>query len=294
MTEKGLQEVLTILKEKINDFDEAKMTVFFQENNFNDSFVISAAQQFEGGNMQSWVVFLNDSLQNAVKIAVTSQEGAEIILIGEHIKIGFEQNTIILLVDNELRKEISNVKEKIFDTSIPALRDATLLSMTMFAACGLQEFYTMREPFIEWMRRVARNIGLNDFDPQRAVSVLQQFKSQEPFNFSYILFGGGRDGEGEDIKVFGGLFGFNSHSIRCNGSGIELFDYFDKEEYEQRENFTIMYWMGVLALVGNGCFVDEHTVVMRLQPNMPAVPLVSQDPILEDLEKFEDDLCTVV
>lgn len=294
MTEKGLQEVLNVLKEKMKDFDEAKVIAFFQGNNMDDSFAIQAAQQFQGGSMQEWVAFLNDTLQNAVKIAVTSQEDAEIILIGEHIKIGFEQNTILLLVDNEMTKEIGNVKEKIFDTEIPTLRDATLLSMTMFIACGLQEFYTMREPFIEWMRRVARNIGLEGFDHRRAISVLQQFKSKDPFDFSYLLFGGGRNGEGEDIKVLGGLFGFNYHSIRCNGSGIELFDYFEEEEYKQRENFTIMYWMGVLALVGNGCFVNEHTVVMRLQPNMPAVPLVSQDPILEDLEKFEDDLCTVV
>lgn len=294
MTEQGLQEVLNVLKDKVENFDEAGMSAFLQGNKLEDPFVIPAAQQFPGGSMQDWKSFLDNALQNAVKIAVTSREGAEIILIGERVKMGFEHDKILFVIDEKITKKIDNVKEKIFNTEISALRDATLLSMTMFAACGLQEFYSMREPFIDWMKRVAKNIGLEDFDYERAVGVLQQFKAQDPFDFSYILFGGGRDGDGRDIKVFGGLFGFNNHCIRCNGSGIDLLDYFDKEEYENRENFTIMYWMGVLALVGNGCFVDEHTIIMRLQPNMPAVPLMTQDPILEDLEKFEDDLCTVV
>jgi hypothetical protein len=282
------------LKEKISDFDENAVTEHLQENGYDDPLVISVAGQFEGGSLKEWKEFLDNAAKSAIRISVMSREDVEVILVGDRVKIGFEKDTVLFVVDNKIEKRVDNVSEKVLNTENPTLRDATLLAVTMYAACGLQEFYTMREPFIDWMGRVAKKIGLDGFDHERAVSVLKEFKSQDPFDYSYLLFGGGQDGTGKEIKVFGGLFGFNNHSIRCNGSGIDLLDYFPQEEYEKRENFTVMYWMGILALVGNGCFVDEHTVIMRLQPNMPAVPLVSQDNILDDLEKFEDNLCMVV
>lgn len=294
MTEKGLEQVLGVLKEKINDFDEAAIAGYLQEKKYDDPLVVPVAQQFEGGSTEEWKAFLDNAAENAVRIAVMSRDGVEVLILGNRVKLGFERDTVIFAIDDQIVKRVDQVTQKVLNTGVPALRDATLLAITMFAACGLQEFYTMRDPFIDWMNRVAKNIGFEDFSHERAVGVLKEFKSQDPFDYSYLLYGAGQDGNGQKIKVFGGLFGFNNHSIRCNGSGIDLFDYFDKETYEQRENFTIMYWMGVLALVGNGCFVDEHTVVMRLQPNMPAVPLMEQDTILEDLEVFEDQLCTVV
>lgn len=294
MTEKGLQQIVELLKGKIDDFDETSISEHIQAKGYDDPLVIPAAQQFEKGSMEEWKAFLDHAAENAVRITVMSRDGVEVLIIGNRIKLGFERDTMLFAIDDKIVKKVEHVAEKVLNTEIPVLRDATLLAVTMFAACGLQEFYTMREPFIEWMKRVAKHIGLEGFDHERAVSVLKEFQSQEPFDYSYLLYGGGQDGSGQNIKVFGGLFGFNSHCIRCNGSGIDLLDYFDKEEYEQRENFTIMYWMGILALVGNGCFVDEHTVVMRLQPDMPAVPLVVQDHILEDLEVFEDNLCMIV
>ncbi len=294
MTEKGLEQVLGVLKEKINDFDGTAVAGYLQEKKYDDPLVVPVAQQFEGGSTEEWKSFLDNAAENAVRIAVMSRDGVEVLILGNRVKLGFERDTVIFAIDDKIVKRVDQVTQKVLNTGVPALRDATLLAITMFAACGLQEFYTMRDPFIDWMNRVAKNIGFEDFDHDRAVGVLKEFKSQDPFDYSYLLYGAGQDGSGKNIKVFGGLFGFNSHSIRCNGSGIDLLDYFDKEEYGQRENFTIMYWMGVLALAGNGCFVDEHTIVMRLQPNMPAVPLMMQDTILEDLEVFEDNLCTVV
>ncbi len=294
MAEIDLKSIIEILKEKIKDFKETDITKHIEEKKYELALVLPVAQQFEGGNMEEWKSFLDHAAENAIKIAVVSREDVEALILGERVRLGFEDDTIIFFIDNKLVKRIDNITEKVLNTQIPQLQDATLLAITMFAVCGLQEFYTMREPFIDWMGRVAKKIGMENFDSERAMSVLKEFQSQDAFDYSYLLYGGGQNREGQNIKVFGGLFGFNHHCIRCNGSGIDLLDYFDKEEYEQRENFTIMYWMGILALVGNGCFVDEHTVIMRLQPNMPAVPLVVQDNILEDLEVFEDNLCTVV
>lgn len=294
MAEIDLNSILEILKEKVKDFKEADITEHIEEKKYELALVHPVAQQFQGGSMEEWKSFLEHAAENAIKIAVVSREDVEALILGDRVRLGFEDDTIVFFIDNKLVKRIDNITEKVLNTQIPQLQDATLLAITMFAACGLQEFYTMREPFIDWMGRVAKKIGMENFTHERAMSVLKEFQSQDAFDYSYLLYGGGQNREGQNIKVFGGLFGFNHHCIRCNGSGIDLLDYFDKEEYEQRENFTIMYWMGVLALVGNGCFVDEHTVIMRLQPNMPAVPLVTQDNILEDLEVFEDNLCTVV
>jgi len=294
MTEQGLQKVLEVLKEKLEDYNEQDISGHIQLNEYEDPLVLQVIEQFEGTKAAEWKEFLEHASKTAVRIAVTSREGLEIMMIGDRVKLGFEKDSMLFVIDDKVIKLISDVTPKVFNTEIPTLRDATLLAITMYTACGLQEFYTMREPFIDWMKRVARVIGLEDFDYERAVGVLQEFRSKEPFDFSYLLSGGGNDGNGNNVRVFGGLFGFNSHAVRCNGSGIDLYDYFDKKEYEKRKNFTVMYWMGVLALVGNGCFLAEHTVFMRLQPNIPAVPLLDQDDVLEDLEKFEEDLCTVV
>jgi len=294
MTEKSLQEALEILKEKLEDYDEQDISGHIQGNQYEDPIVLPLAKQFEGKTSAEWKTFLEEGAKNAVRIAVTSQPDLELMVIGDRVKMGFEKDSMLFVIDDKILKIVSDIKQKVFNTDIPELRDATLLAITMYCACGLQEFYTMREPFIDWMKRVAKSIGLEEFDYKRAVNVLQEFKSTDEFDFSYILSSVGNDGQGNNISIFGGLFGFNSHSVRCNGSGIDLYDYFDQEEYGKRENFTIMYWMSILALVGNGCFVDEHTILMRLQPNMPAVPIFPQDKSLVDLEKFEEDLCTIV
>ena len=294
MAEMNLQSVLEILKEKLEDFDEVSISEHIQEKKYDLALVLPVAKQFEGSSMEEWRAFLEHAAETAIKIAVVSRDDVEALILGDRIRLGFENDTVLFFVDKKLIKHVDNVTEKVLNTEIPELRDATLLAITMFTACGLQEFYTMRQPFIDWMNRVAKKIGIENFEYERAVNVLKEFQARDDFDYSYLLYGGGQNREGQNIKVFGGLFGFNNHCIRCNGSGIDLLDYFDKEEYEQRENFTIMYWMSILALVGNGCFVDEHTVIMRMQPNIPAVPLVTQDTILEDLEVFEDNLCTVV
>ncbi len=294
MTEKGLQQVLETLQEKISDFDREAVMQHLQEKGYDDPLAVPVSEQFGSGTMEEWKAFMDNAAKTAIRISVLSRDEVEVMLIGERVKLGFEKDTMLLVMDNKIIKRVEHVAEKVLNTGIPVLRDATLLAVTMFTACGLQQFYTMREPFIDWMGRVAKRIGFDDFDHARAVSVLKEFQSEEEFRYSYLLSGAGQDGNGEEISIFGGLFGFNAHCIRCNGSGIDLLEYFDKEEYDKRENFTIMYWMGIMALVGNGCFVDEHAVLMRMQPNIPAVPLVPQDNPLVDLEKFEEDLCTVV
>ncbi len=54
--------------------------------------------------MEEWKSFLDHAAENAIKIAVVSREDVEALILGERVRLGFEDDTIIFFIDNKLVK----------------------------------------------------------------------------------------------------------------------------------------------------------------------------------------------